>query len=81
MIMLQAVAFFYRSYLERKEGEAAEGKYLDRDVLGDDVAEFRQGHDLHYMYIYIDTYSGVYRCTIRRLTTRQRVCSAVCALR
>ena len=39
MIMLQAVAFFYRSYLERKEGEAAEGKYLDRDVLGDDVAE------------------------------------------
>ena len=39
MIMLQAVAFFYRSYLERKEGEAAEGKYLNRDVLGDDVAE------------------------------------------
>jgi TRAP-type mannitol/chloroaromatic compound transport system permease small subunit len=39
MIILQAVAFFYRSYLERKEGEAAEGKYLDRDVLGDDVAE------------------------------------------
>tara|TARA_B110000208_G_scaffold65839_1_gene85298 strand:- start:5 stop:862 length:858 start_codon:yes stop_codon:yes gene_type:complete len=39
MIMLQAVAFFYRSYLERKEGEAAEGKFLDRDVLGDDVAE------------------------------------------
>ena len=39
MIMLQAVAFFYRSYLERKEGESAEGKYLDRDVLGDDVAE------------------------------------------
>ena len=39
MIMLQAVAFFYRSYLERQEGESAEGKYLDRDVLGDDVAE------------------------------------------
>jgi TRAP-type mannitol/chloroaromatic compound transport system permease small subunit len=39
MIMLQAVAFFYRSYLERKEGETAEGKFLDRDVLGDDVAE------------------------------------------
>ena len=39
MIILQAVAFFYRSFLERKEGESAEGKYLDRDVLGDDVAE------------------------------------------
>lgn len=48
---------------------------------GDDVAKFRQGHDLHYMYIYIDTYSGVYRYTIRRPTTRQCVCSAVCALR
>lgn len=38
MIMLQAVAFFYRSYLEMKEGEASEGKYLDRDVLGDETA-------------------------------------------
>tara|TARA_B100000787_G_scaffold67385_1_gene49495 strand:- start:593 stop:1474 length:882 start_codon:yes stop_codon:yes gene_type:complete len=38
MIILQAVAFFYRSYLEMKEGQASEGKYLDRDVLGDDQA-------------------------------------------
>ena len=38
MIILQAVAFFYRSYLEMKEGRASEGKYLDRDVLGDDQA-------------------------------------------
>ncbi len=39
MIMLQAVAFFFRSYLEWKEGEASEGKYLDKDQLGDDTAE------------------------------------------
>jgi hypothetical protein len=38
MIILQAVAFFYRSYLEMKEGQASEGKYLDRDVLGDEQA-------------------------------------------
>ena len=39
MVMLQAVAFFYRSYLEWKEGEASEGKYLDKDSLGDPIAE------------------------------------------
>ncbi|MEO0484284.1 MAG: TRAP transporter small permease subunit [Pseudomonadota bacterium] len=39
MIFLQAVAFFYRSYLEWKEGEASEGKYLDKDKLGDEEAE------------------------------------------
>ncbi|MBB5722026.1 TRAP-type mannitol/chloroaromatic compound transport system permease small subunit [Loktanella ponticola] len=39
MVMLQAVAFFYRSYLERKEGIDSEGKYLDRDKLGDAQAE------------------------------------------
>ena len=33
LIFLQAVAFFYRSYLEFKEGEESEGKFLDRDVL------------------------------------------------
>jgi|TARA_B110000114_G_scaffold105912_1_gene111373 TRAP-type mannitol/chloroaromatic compound transport system permease small subunit len=38
MIILQAVAFFYRSYLEMKEGQASEGKYLDKDVLGDEQA-------------------------------------------
>ena len=38
MIILQAVAFFYRSYLEMIEGEESEGKYLDRDVLNDDIA-------------------------------------------
>ncbi|WP_120502547.1 TRAP transporter small permease subunit [Roseovarius sp. EL26] len=34
MVFLQAIAFFYRSYLERKEGQESEGKYLDRDTLG-----------------------------------------------
>ncbi|MFZ5961354.1 TRAP transporter small permease subunit [Thalassococcus sp. BH17M4-6] len=45
LIFLQAIAFFYRSYLELKEGEESEGKYLDKDVLdaGEDAydhAEF-----------------------------------------
>ena len=39
LVFLQAVAFFYRSYLEWKEGPDSEGKYLDRDVLGDEDAE------------------------------------------
>ena len=39
MVFLQAIAFFYRSYLEWKEGEESEGKYLDKDVLGDEQAE------------------------------------------
>ncbi len=34
MIFLQAVSFFYRSYLEFVEGEESESKYLDRDTLG-----------------------------------------------
>ena len=37
--MIHAVAFFYRSYLERKEGPESEGKYLDKDKLGDEQAE------------------------------------------
>jgi len=39
MVFLQSIAFFYRSYLEWKGGPEAEGKYLDKDKLGDDVAE------------------------------------------
>lgn len=39
MVMLQAVAFFYRSYLEWKEGPASEDKFLDKDTLGDPTAE------------------------------------------
>jgi hypothetical protein len=33
LIFLQAIAFFFRSYLEFKEGEESAGKYLDKDVL------------------------------------------------
>jgi len=39
MVFLQACAFFWRSYLELKEGEESEGKYLDKDKLGDEQAE------------------------------------------
>lgn len=39
LVMLQAVAFFYRSYLEFKEGPFSEGLYLDRDAPGDSTAE------------------------------------------
>ena len=39
MVFLHAIAFFMRSYLERKEGPESEGKYLDKDVLGDEDAE------------------------------------------
>ncbi len=33
MVFLQAVAFFYRSYLEFVEGPESEGKYLDHDTM------------------------------------------------
>lgn len=39
MVFIHAIAFFYRSYLEWKEGEESEGKYLDKDKLGDETAE------------------------------------------
>ena len=39
MMFLQACAFFYRSYLEFVEGEDSADKYLDKDVLDDEVAE------------------------------------------
>jgi TRAP-type mannitol/chloroaromatic compound transport system permease small subunit len=39
LVMLQAVTFFFRSYLEWKEGEASDGKFLDKDKLGDETAE------------------------------------------
>ncbi|MDP4031505.1 MAG: TRAP transporter small permease subunit [Pseudorhodobacter sp.] len=35
LVFLQAVAFFYRSLLEWREGPESEGKYHDRDNLGD----------------------------------------------
>ena len=39
LVVLQAVAFFYRSYLEWKEGPESENKYLDKDVLETGIAE------------------------------------------
>ena len=39
MVFLQAIGFFYRSYLEFKEGPESEGKYLDTDNLGDETAK------------------------------------------
>ncbi len=39
LVFLQAIAFFWRSYLEWKEGEESAGKYLDKDKLGDEDAE------------------------------------------
>jgi TRAP-type mannitol/chloroaromatic compound transport system permease small subunit len=36
---LQAVTFFWRSWLEYREGEISSGRYLDRDRLGDEDAE------------------------------------------
>jgi len=35
LVFIHAVAFFYRSYLEFKEGPESEGKYLDLDSQGD----------------------------------------------
>ncbi|MEM6386743.1 MAG: TRAP transporter small permease subunit [Pseudomonadota bacterium] len=39
LVFIHAIALFYRSYLECKEGPESEGKFLDRDVLGDEEAE------------------------------------------
>ncbi len=35
MVFIQGIAFFYRSYLHFVEGEESEGKYLDKDTLGE----------------------------------------------
>ena len=39
LVLCHAVAFFFRSYLERREGEDSDGKYLDKDSLGDAQAQ------------------------------------------
>jgi TRAP-type C4-dicarboxylate transport system permease small subunit len=36
---LQAMNFFWRSWLELREGEGSIGKHLDKDSLGDEIAE------------------------------------------
>jgi TRAP-type mannitol/chloroaromatic compound transport system permease small subunit len=45
LVFLQAVSFFWRSYLEWLEGEESDGKYLDRDVLGDEAEDIE--HAIH----------------------------------
>ena len=39
LVFLQSVAFFWRSFLEWREGPEAEGRYLDRDRLTDAIEE------------------------------------------
>lgn len=45
LVLLQAAAFFWRSYLEYVEGEESAGKYLDRDILGDPAEDMQ--HEAH----------------------------------
>lgn len=45
LVLLHAMAFFWRSYLEWREGEESEGRYRDNDWLGDDNAELAA--DIH----------------------------------
>ncbi|KPP87270.1 MAG: TRAP-type mannitol/chloroaromatic compound transport system, small permease component [Rhodobacteraceae bacterium HLUCCA08] len=44
LVLLQAVAFFYRSFLEYVEGEASAGKYLDKDSLGEGQEVYEGTH-------------------------------------
>ena len=44
MVFLHGIAFFYRSYLEWKEGPASEGKYLNRDSLGEGEEAYEGTH-------------------------------------
>ena len=37
LVILQAIAFFYRSLLEFREGPESEGRYLDKDNIGEAV--------------------------------------------
>jgi TRAP-type mannitol/chloroaromatic compound transport system permease small subunit len=45
LVFMQAVSFFWRSYLEWAEGEESAGKYLDRDDIGDRAEELE--HSIH----------------------------------
>lgn len=44
LVLLQAIAFFFRSYLELVEGEESIGKHLDRDRLGEGEEAFEGTH-------------------------------------
>ncbi|WP_439522683.1 TRAP transporter small permease subunit [Marivita sp.] len=45
MVFLQAITFFWRSYLEWLEGEESAGKYLDIDKTGDEAEDME--HAIH----------------------------------
>ncbi len=44
LVFIHSIAFFYRSYLERKEGPESEGRYLDRDTLGEGEEAYEGTH-------------------------------------
>ncbi len=44
LVFVHAIAFFYRSFLEFVEGEASEGKYLDKDSLGEGEEAYEGAH-------------------------------------
>lgn len=44
LVIIQALAFFYRSFLECVEGEDSAGKYLDKDSLGEGQEAYEGTH-------------------------------------
>ncbi len=44
MVFIHGVAFFYRSYLEWREGPESEGRYLDKDRLDDGDDAYQGAH-------------------------------------
>ncbi|WP_425439223.1 TRAP transporter small permease subunit [Poseidonocella pacifica] len=44
LVFLQSWAFFWRSWLEWKEGPESEGRYLDRDTLGEGQEAYEGTH-------------------------------------
>ncbi|WP_370401293.1 TRAP transporter small permease subunit [Sulfitobacter sp. JB4-11] len=44
MVILQAIAVFYRSWCELREGEASADKYLDKDTLGEGEEAYEGTH-------------------------------------
>ena len=44
LVMVHAVAFFYRSFLEFREGQASADKYLDKDTLGQGEEAYEGTH-------------------------------------
>jgi TRAP-type mannitol/chloroaromatic compound transport system permease small subunit len=44
MVFLQAMAIFFRSFQEMREGEESENRYLDRDTLGDGEEAYEGTH-------------------------------------